>query len=869
MPGKREAAIEVLADLQDDPLYGIGGIPKCSLPELRDERIALDGGYCRPTKPIPGDCGYQLHAYQLIFAHPVTNKSSSRLLFLSASSPPERSQPPPNRRQLPPSDRPSVVAPTARRLIVCLLSAAHHPSSAFCRPSPVARALRPSHRDLCRSSSAAASAFHLCPSTTHRRRPLLTACLPAEPPPVTFSSASPFSVVLQRCPPLSSASDSRLSVAFCRLLSASASFSCCLSEAFHRQCPHRSPLSAATCCHCSHCCHRLVPLPPPTRGSSIKRCCSFQRHMPSSLKAYRDMLMVGVFLSGLDSVYESAKNQMLTSPSIPPIDEAYSRLSRIPIFASTVPDTTSAMLATRGRGGPFFARGRGGRGRGSTTSRPVCQFCHRIGHTVDKCWQKHGRPAFANQTVSTDSSEQPKTQHTASSSELRVDDILSQLRNLIGDRTQQAPDPTTSAITTAASASSSGMSSSPVTDTTDWLIDSGASTHLCGDKAQFTSYVSTPPGRSVILADGNYSPVVGHEKVQLTSSLLLQHVLHAPEFPHSLLSISQITRDLNCRAIFDSSSLVFQDILTGRVIGSGHEQGGLYRLVQPFPFVASTSSGSSSSSAYTWHLRFGHLPFQRLLHVLPQLSPKSSFLCESCQLGKHHRSSFPPRFERSSHSVFELLHFDVWGPSRTPDLQGHRYYFVAVDDYSRVSWVFLMKHKSEAGHVIKNFINEILTQFDTCVKIVRSDNALEFCASSLEQFFRDKGIIHQTSCAYTSQQNGVVERKHRHILDVARTIIIHSHVPHSYWGDAVLTACYLINRMPSSVLGDLIPFSVLFPDRALFLLLLVFLAVLPLFTCLVLGEISCLLGPSKQSLLVIPALKRDIAVMILLLVDTM
>ncbi|CAN6470835.1 unnamed protein product [Victoria cruziana] len=60
--------------LLGDPLYGIGGIPKCSQAELRDERIALDGGYCRPTKPIPGDCGYHLHAYQLIFAHPVTNK---------------------------------------------------------------------------------------------------------------------------------------------------------------------------------------------------------------------------------------------------------------------------------------------------------------------------------------------------------------------------------------------------------------------------------------------------------------------------------------------------------------------------------------------------------------------------------------------------------------------------------------------------------------------------------------------------------------------------------------------------------------------------------------------------------------------------
>ncbi|KAF3775236.1 hypothetical protein EJ110_NYTH50939 [Nymphaea thermarum] len=173
-------------------------------------------------------------------------------------------------------------------------------------------------------------------------------------------------------------------------------------------------------------------------------------------KAYRDMLMVGVFLSGLDSMYESAKNQMLISPLIPPIDEAYSRLSRIPISAVTVPDTSSAMLATRGRGVPFFARGRGGRGRGNAPSRPVCQFCNRIGHTVDKCWQKHGRPVFANQTVSTDSLEQPKPPHIASSSELRVDDILSQLRNLIGDRAHQVPDPSTSTVATAASASSSG-----------------------------------------------------------------------------------------------------------------------------------------------------------------------------------------------------------------------------------------------------------------------------------------------------------------------------------------------------------------------------------------------------------------------------
>ncbi|KAF3773180.1 putative vacuolar sorting-associated protein 13B [Nymphaea thermarum] len=214
-------------------------------------------------------------------------------------------------------------------------------------------------------------------------------------------------------------------------------------------------------------------------------------------KAHRDMLMVGVFLSGLDSVYESAKNQMLTSPSIPPIDETYSRLSRIPISASTVPDTTSAILATRGRGGPFFARGRGGHGHGNTPSRP------------------------------------PKPQHTASSSELCVDDIISQLRNLIG-----APDPTISTVTIAASASSFGMYSAytvcPATDTTYWLIDSGASTHLCRDKAQFTSYVPTPPGRSLIRVLG-LSTNVALNLLSLPTVLLCLH----PARP-SLIDVSEI-----------------------------------------------------------------------------------------------------------------------------------------------------------------------------------------------------------------------------------------------------------------------------------------------------------------------------------------
>ena len=84
------------------------------------------------------------------------------------------------------------------------------------------------------------------------------------------------------------------------------------------------------------------------------------------------------------------------------------------------------------------------------------------------------------------------------------------------------------------------------------------------------------------------------------------------------------------------------------------------------------------------------------------------------------------------------------------------------------------------------------------------------------QYTTDNGIIHESSCVYTPQQNGVVERKNRHILDLARTMMIQGHVPHHFWANAILTACYLITRMPSSVLDGAISYNVLYSSAPLF-----------------------------------------------------
>ena len=111
---------------------------------------------------------------------------------------------------------------------------------------------------------------------------------------------------------------------------------------------------------------------------------------------------------------------------------------------------------------------------------------------------------------------------------------------------------------------------------------------------------------------------------------------------------------------------------------------------------------------------------------------------------------------------------------------------------------------------------KIKTQFDTSICVIHSDNAREYYLRELSQFFSDHGIIHQPSCTRTPQQNGVVECKLRHLLDVTRVLSFHMQVPKPFWSDTVFTTCYLVNRIPSTILGGPVPHRVLYPSRHLF-----------------------------------------------------
>ena len=191
----------------------------------------------------------------------------------------------------------------------------------------------------------------------------------------------------------------------------------------------------------------------------------------------------------------------------------------------------------------------------------------------------------------------------------------------------------------------------------------------------------------------------------------------------------------------------------------------------------------------------------------------SSLECESCVLAKNQRA---PYYSQPYHTSrpFYLIHSDVWGPSKITTQFGKRWFVTFIDDHTRLCWVYLMHEKSEVPNIFKSFSQLVETQFDTKISILRSDNGTEYFNKNLNEFLTNKGIQHQSTCPNTPQQNGTAERKNKHLLEVARAIMFESNVPKYLWGDAVLTAAYLINRMPTRVLNYHTPldtFKTIFP----------------------------------------------------------
>nr|KYP36109.1 Retrovirus-related Pol polyprotein from transposon TNT 1-94 [Cajanus cajan] len=349
--------------------------------------------------------------------------------------------------------------------------------------------------------------------------------------------------------------------------------------------------------------------------------------------------------------------------------------------------------------------------------------------------------------------------------------------------------------------------------TTPWIIDSGATDHITTSIDLFFKYSEIKP-LNINLPNGSIVQAHFSGSIQLSPDFVIHDVLFVPNFSFNLLSLPKLLLTAPCRVIFSNqfSNILcqIQDMNTLKMIGSANLKEGLFHLDIGKERRSSTNNATATpiNNSNLWHFRLGHLSSNRL-NVLnqqfPFISKHSNEVCDVCHFAKQKKLSYSPSSSRVS-KIFDLIHMDIWGPFSKASIHGHKYFLTILDDFSRYTWVVLLKSKSEVKTHVHNFINLVENQYETKVKCIRSDNGPEFF---LRDFFNSKGIIHQTSCVYTPQQNGRVERKHQHILNVARALMFQSKLPSNFWSYAIKHAIFLINRVPSPIISHKTPFELL------------------------------------------------------------
>ena len=238
-------------------------------------------------------------------------------------------------------------------------------------------------------------------------------------------------------------------------------------------------------------------------------------------------------------------------------------------------------------------------------------------------------------------------------------------------------------------------------------------------------------------------------------------------------------------------------------VGKGYLAEGLFKLNV---LVTNTINNNKNTSAYIvdsfvlWHAGLGHINNRSIcrmvnLNLLPKFDVNTHNKCEVCTESKFARQSFKSVQERLN-ELLSMIHSDLCYFKTIPSRGGKNYFITFIDDCSKYCYVFLLHRKDEALNMFKIYKAEVENQLEKKIKIIRSDRGGEYDSTAFSDFCTQHGIVHQTTAPYTPQQNGVVERKNRTLKDMINSMLNSSGLPHNLWGEALLTANFILNRIP-------------------------------------------------------------------------
>ncbi|KFD64403.1 hypothetical protein M514_23427 [Trichuris suis] len=284
----------------------------------------------------------------------------------------------------------------------------------------------------------------------------------------------------------------------------------------------------------------------------------------------------------------------------------------------------------------------------------------------------------------------------------------------------------------------------------------------------------------------------------------LKNVFYVPAVKGNLLSVTQIAKH-GFHVTFDESMCTVSR--GSRKVARAPRVGNLYKLECEMG-QHSARVAVASADMQTWHRRLGHgdpaaiqkLCSEGLARGVKIKRDAKPFVCTYCARGKMVQTSFSEGIKRSAKPL-DLVHSDLCSPMPTATPAGHRYMLTLIDDHTRFTMVRLIKSKSEVTSVIKEYVARMENRFGRSPIAFRTDNGREYLGSELSNFFNSEGIQHETTVPYTPQQNGVAERKNRSLTEMATCMLLDAGLHNRVWGEAVRTAAYLQNRLPSRRVG--------------------------------------------------------------------
>lgn len=344
-----------------------------------------------------------------------------------------------------------------------------------------------------------------------------------------------------------------------------------------------------------------------------------------------------------------------------------------------------------------------------------------------------------------------------------------------------------------------------------WLLDSGATSHSASEVKLFSAIDLTYRER-IKVANGQLVDAVGKGTIQLKlinkfgkiTNVKMENVLYAPDLKGNFISVGKLTKG-GFTVIFNRNT--FEIKHGSKEVAYGEISGNLYKFKTPNRINAIESS-NDNRCIHEWHSVLGH----RDIDVVKSLS--SSELvegvafgecstecpkvlnCEVCLQGKMTRATFPNKSENRAKGVLHLVHSDLCGAMQTATPSGKKYMVTFIDDFSKYTVVELLREKSETFEKFKEYVEMCKTMFNSKPKFIRTDRGGEYMDNDFIKYMKAEGIQYNRTAPSTPQQNGVAERKNRTLIEMARCMLIESGMAKTFWGEAVIMANYIQNRLP-------------------------------------------------------------------------